>query len=403
MKRSTAMGAAVVAILCSISACQPPPGVTGAAAHNDGGAVKIGWISSLTGPLSAAAAAENRGVRFAVQQINEQGGIDGRKVELTTRDTQGDPTKAVNAAKELTLREGVDFIIGPVNSGESVPVTPVLARSHTPNMVIATVDSLTDPEKYPLAFRVIPTNEQWVTAANDYAMKDLGLNRVAILADSTGYGTTTADQAKKLFTASGGTVTYTGLIDIDQTDVTSDVAKARASGAQAILVWSASSGLNARIINARAAIGWKAPILGHPALAAGDTGKLLTNRSNWGGVYAVGYRSMSRDEEQRLPASTSKFVADAGRSVLGEDINYTLWWVAMGYDAVQVIRHAVEKAGGTDRDAVQDALTQTRDLPGVFATYSWSVNDRNGISQNQVVMNEADSFDRGTFRLAPGY
>lgn len=403
MKRSKVMGAVLVAMLGASSACQAPAGVTGVVEHHSGGVIKIGWISSLTGPLSAAAVAENRGVRYAVRQINRRGGIDGHKLELTTRDTQGDPTKAVSAAKELTLRDGVDFVIGPVNSGEAVPVTPVLARSHTPNMVIATVDTLTDPKKYPLAFRVIPTNKEWVTAANAYALGHLGLKKVAILADSTGYGTTTADQARRLVTSAGGQVVYSGLIDIDQTDVTSDVRKARAAGAQAVVVWSASSGLDARIINARAAIGWKAPILGHPALASGDTGKLLTSKNNWKGVYAVGYRSMSRDARGQVPASTRRFVAEAGRSVLGSDINYTLWWVAMGYDAVQDIEHAVQKAGGTDRDAVRDALAGTRNLHGVFATYSWSPGNRNGISQDQVVMNEADSFHDGTFRLAPGY
>src|SRR5437764_8267080 len=66
----------------------------------DNSPIQIGWLSSLTGPLSSAAIAENQGVQFAIDQINEVGGINGRKLELLTRDTAGDPTKAVNFAQQ---------------------------------------------------------------------------------------------------------------------------------------------------------------------------------------------------------------------------------------------------------------------------------------------------------------
>src|SRR5689334_22784899 len=81
------------------------------------GTVKIGWLSSLTGPLSSAALAENQGVQLAVDEINAAGGILGQKIELLTRDTAGDPTKAVNFAQQLVFSDKVHFIIGPVNSG----------------------------------------------------------------------------------------------------------------------------------------------------------------------------------------------------------------------------------------------------------------------------------------------
>lgn len=400
MKQSKMFLPAALLLLASATGCGA--GVTGGQTASDK-TVTIGWISSLTGPLSSAAVAENRGVKYAVDQINAHGGIGGQQVRLVTRDSQGDPTKAVSAANELTQKDHVDFVIGPVNSGEALPVIPVLARANTPNIVIGTVDELTSPSKYPLAFRVIPTNTQWVTAANQYALKQLDVKKVAILADNTGYGTDTADLAKQLFTKMGGEVTYSGLIDPAQTDVSSDIRKARASGAQAIMVWSAATGLDARIIEARSQAGWHVPVVGHPALASGDTGALLSQKSDWNKVYAVGYRSMSTDAKGNLPASTARFIKEAGPKVLGKNIDYTLWWVAMGYDAVQVIEHAVEKAGGTDPTAVQNALEQTNGLKGVFASYSWGPNNRDGFPQADVVMNEASSFHNGTFKLAPGY
>ena len=94
--------------------------------------IKVGWLSSLTGPLSSAAIAENQGVQLAVDEINAAGGINGRKIELLTRDTAGDPTKAVNFAQQLAFSEKVHFVIGPVNSGEGLGATPIHRRSFAP-------------------------------------------------------------------------------------------------------------------------------------------------------------------------------------------------------------------------------------------------------------------------------
>ena len=131
--------------------------------------IKVGWLSSLTGPLSSAAIAENQGVQLAVEEINKAGGILGKQIELLTRDTAGDPTKAVNFAQQLAFSDKVNFVIGPVNSGEGLATTPILARAGVPNIVIGALDELIDPVKYPRAFRAINTNMQWISTANNYA------------------------------------------------------------------------------------------------------------------------------------------------------------------------------------------------------------------------------------------
>src|SRR5579864_4172084 len=93
--------------------------------------ILIGYLPALTGPSSSTGVGINRGVQLAVQEINAAGGIGGRKLELITRDTQSDPTKAVNGAAELTHGEKVSVVIGPVNSGESLAAVPLLARTNT--------------------------------------------------------------------------------------------------------------------------------------------------------------------------------------------------------------------------------------------------------------------------------
>src|ERR1700749_3967457 len=67
--------------------------------------IKIGCLAAISGPASAPTQGFNRGVDFAVAAINGGGGVKGRKIELFMRDTQGDPSKAVNATQELISQQ----------------------------------------------------------------------------------------------------------------------------------------------------------------------------------------------------------------------------------------------------------------------------------------------------------
>src|ERR1700690_403914 len=119
--------------LASVGATAPAGGLARPAiAAKD--PILVGYLPALTGPSSSTGVGINRGIQLAVQEINAAGGIDGRQLELITRDTQSDPTKAVNGAAELTRGQKVSVIIGPVNSGESLAGVALLARSNTPQI-----------------------------------------------------------------------------------------------------------------------------------------------------------------------------------------------------------------------------------------------------------------------------
>ena len=95
--------------------------------------IRIGWLAAMTGASSAPAIGFNRGVIYATETINAAGGVKGRKIEILTRDTQGDPTKAVNATQEMISALKVHAVWGPTNSGESLAVTPIMARAKMPS------------------------------------------------------------------------------------------------------------------------------------------------------------------------------------------------------------------------------------------------------------------------------
>src|ERR1700742_1915526 len=140
--------------------------------------IQIGYLPALTGPSSSTGVGINRGVQLAVEEINKAGGVDGRQIEMITRDTQSDPTKAVNGAAELTRGAKVSVVFGPVNSGESLAVVPLLARTNTPQVHPCWVDALTDPQKYPMCFRNASTNQQIGGAAHRYVLEVLKKKKV---------------------------------------------------------------------------------------------------------------------------------------------------------------------------------------------------------------------------------
>lgn len=363
--------------------------------------IKVGWLSSLSGPLSSAALAENQGVQFAVEEINKAGGINGRPIELLTRDTAGDPTKAVNYAQQLVFSDKVQFIIGPVNSGEGLATTPIVARAGIPNLVIGSVDELIDPVKYPRAFRVINTNQQWISTANDYVLNVLKKRKIAVIGDTSGYGTSSAKTATELLKKAGIEPVYSTLIDPNKTDLTDEMAKARAAGAEVVMPWSAATGLLGRLLNARGEMGWKVPVVGHPALMASQIRKLLNKPEYWQDTYASGYLSTTYGPDGKLPARTQALV-DKIRPKFGKgDLDILFWWVAMGYDTVKLIEYSVKQAGGTDPAKIQKVLENTHDYPGVYATYTWSPKDHNGFPDSNMAVNAANTFKDGSFKLAP--
>ena len=293
--------------------------------------IRIGYLPALTGPSSSTGVGINRGIQLAVQEINDAGGIKGRKIELITRDTQSDPTKAVNGAAELAHGEKVSVVFGPVNSGESLAVVPLLARSKIPQIHPCWVDSLTDPKKYPMCFRNAPTNQQIGGAANRYVVEVLKKKKVALISDTTGYGTASVNAYVPMLKAKGAEVVYQGNIDAANPDLKPELLRMQSAGAEAIMPWSVNAGFLSRIINTRGNMGWDVPIVGQTTLGSGQTKALLEKPEFWAKVYPNNFRPVCYGAGSKLPDRTVAFLDRIKKAKI--DMGDTLlWWIALGYD-----------------------------------------------------------------------
>jgi branched-chain amino acid transport system substrate-binding protein len=363
--------------------------------------IKIGFLPALTGPSSSTGVGINRGTELAVEEINAAGGIDGRKIELIVRDTQSDPTKAVNGIAELTQRQKVAMVFGPLNSGEALAATPLAARDKVPMIHPCWVDQLIDVKKYPMAFRNAPTNQQIGSGANHYVMDVLKLKKVAVVSDTTGYGTASVDAYVPMLTARGAEVVFSGHIDAANPDLKPDMLRMRSAGAEVIMPWSVNAGFLARILNSRGAMDWDVPVVGQTTLGSGQTKALLEKPEYWNKVYSNNFRNVCFSKDGKLPARAQDFVAKLAKAKV-EMGDTLLWWIALGYDAPRLMAETF-KAAGTAPEQIVGYLNKLKSWPGVYGDITFTPELHNGFPDDEVVFCEVNSLKDGAFNLAPGY
>src|SRR4249919_3342359 len=332
-RRKVLAGSAVGAAALATGICRP------AIAQSE--PIRIGYLPALTGPSSSTGIGINRGTELAVNEINAGGGINGRKIELIVRDTQSDPTKAVNAVAELSQRQKVAIIWGPLNSGEALAATPLIARDKVAMLHPCWVDELIDVKKYPMSFRIAPTNTQVGAGANYYVVDVLKLKKVAVISDTTGYGTASVNSYVPMLKAKGAEVVYQGNVDAANPDLKPELLRMQSAGAEAIMPWSVNAGFLSRIINTRGQMEWAVPIVGQTTLGSGQTKALLEKPEYWAKVYPNNFRPVCYRQDGSLPERTKAFV-DRLRSAKIDMSDTLLWWIALGYDSPRMIAEAMK-------------------------------------------------------------
>jgi len=367
---------------------------------DDTGTIRIGWVQAVTGANASAGIGFDRGIRFRVAEINSAPGAKW-KIELVARDTQGDPTKAVNAVQELISSQHVHCVIGPSNSGETLAATPIIARAGLPHVHVGTVDNLIDPVKFPNAFRLGASLAQWIEASDRFLADIRKVKTIAVLGDTSGYGTLSVQASEQDLARRGCKVSYRGLIDVNESNVMPDMIRAKDAGSQAVIAWTASTGLLARILNARGELGWNVPVVGHPSLGAGDIGGLISKPAYWQDAYQVGFRSCSYGADGKLGPRQAAYVKKiAGKVQLADTV---LWYLAWGNDVIDVVMDAVTRTGSTAPKAIIGHWNTLKAYPGLYGDYTFTPTEHNGYPSNEVVMSVANSFRDGAYTIAPGY
>ncbi len=171
--------------------------------------IAIGFAADLTGSNSALGVDGRDGAQLAVEQINAQGGVAGRRIELVTRNDFGTEQGAVNADRELIEQEGVKIIVGHMTSAQTIAAWEEFKNSG----VIFVSPTASTPALAGLDdnfFRLIVVNSLVAERLAMYAANDLALKRVAIFmdADNAAFAKPYQETFTRIFEANGGKVVF---------------------------------------------------------------------------------------------------------------------------------------------------------------------------------------------------
>lgn len=176
--------------------------VGGTTVYADEDPIVIGAVYPMTGDLADSGKTMQQGINMAIEEINEEGGIDGQKVEVIYGDSKGDSATGMTEAERLITQENVDMLIGCYQSGVTVTVAQIAEQYGVPLITAnATSDALTS-NGYQYFFRLAPTNMMFVRDMVDFikeaSEKDSNVagTSVACFTDNSEVGQQTCEWAK---------------------------------------------------------------------------------------------------------------------------------------------------------------------------------------------------------------
>lgn len=177
---------------------------------------------------------------MVIDDLNKNGGLLGKQVELVAYDTRGDGTEAVNAVKRLTGQDKVIGIIGPNASGQAIPISSVLDEMKVPDIAtVATNPKVTvvDGKVKPYNFRVCFIDPYQGAAAAGYAADILKAKKAAILYDvSDDYSQGLTQFFEKTFTEKGGEIVDKEAFKTGDVDFRAQLTKIKATNPDVIFM-----------------------------------------------------------------------------------------------------------------------------------------------------------------------
>ncbi len=308
------------------------------------GTIKLGVAGPHSGDLAPYGIPAMKAAQLVVKQINANGGVLGKKVELLIQDDQCNPAIATNTATKL-VTDGVDVVLGHICSGATKAALGIYKDANIPVMSpSATNPPLTQSGDYPNFFRTIASDDMQAKMAVDYAINHLGVKKVAVLHDKGDYGKGFAEFAKKYLDESDKVevVLFEGVTP-GAMDYSSIVQKVRNNNADA-LIFGGYHPEASKLVSQMKRKRLKVVFISDDGVKDASFLKVAGDAAN--GAYVTGPKDLSS-----LPlnaSATAAFKAEYGAE--------PGTFFQEGYSATLALLNAIEKAGSTDYDAVTNAL-----------------------------------------------
>jgi branched-chain amino acid transport system substrate-binding protein len=321
--------------------------------------IKIANIVELSGPGTTAGTVFKNGVELAVKEINENGGILGRKIDNYTVDTQTNP----GVAKGLTQKavdDGVFAIFGPVYSGSIMVSMAESKRGEVPNFTggeAAAITAQGNPYVFRTAFGQSTSFPKLAKFINTKA------KTLAVIYVNNDFGKGGRDTLNKLLDGGPTKIVADISTDAGQVDFSAAVLRAKQSNADAIFAYT-NEEESARLLRELKKQGWTKPVIGETTLTGQKVIELAGDAAN-GAIAHVGL-TVDAPSPEMLKFKAKYYQAYGSIS----DHNGI-----KGYTGMYVLKAAIEKVGKFDRKAVAEALRginiSAKKHPGVIMDVSF--------------------------------
>ena len=317
--------------------------------------IKVGFPMILSGPGALFGEPALKGAQMYVEEINAKGGVLGRKIELLPRDTKGNADEAVRVARELVLKENVDFLVGTLTSAEG-PAVSVVAKENKIVFIAAIpkTDQLTAPDKlHPYVFRVAANTTAEGRSAAEIVAK-WPVTKIATMSPDYAYG---QDVTKSFVEHLKKIKPSVQIVDqqwpkLGETDYSPFINAQMAKKPEAVFssLWGGHFVTFAKQAKPLAYF----DAIKFNFIGVGEAGSPESTRSAgndypvgiWGNSYDAFYWDGAPAAHKDYTARLAKFLKDERPSS----------WPIQGYIGMQFLAEAIAKAKSTDSDKVSTAL-----------------------------------------------
>ena len=197
-------------------------GVTPASAQTLPARIKIGSSQPLSGAGAGSGQAAKMVQEMAVKEVNANGGMGGRQVDIVFGDDGADPTRAVTEAKRLIDQEKVHILIGPGIAAVALATAPIVTPAKMLSFPMSGTPAI-NPTTFPYGFASFYPADAFLEAMVDYAVDKLGAKSIGVMADTGSQGKAAAEQAKTYVPKRGAKLTGIEYADFEATDYTPQV------------------------------------------------------------------------------------------------------------------------------------------------------------------------------------
>lgn len=361
MKKTMTLFMALTLMASVLTGC----GAKDTAGSKDGAdTIKIGLNYELSGNVATYGQSSVAGIELAIEEINKDGGVLGKQIELIKVDNKSDSAEAANVSTRLATRDKVVAILGPATSGNTKGATPPAMQNKVPLISSsATDDDVTVDSNGKVREYIFKTcfndSFQGVTMAN-FAFNDLKLKNAAILFDNTSdYAKGLMNSFKKTYPSLGGKILVEEAYQAKETDFKAVLTKIKSTNPEVIYIPGYYEEVGLIVKQARE-LGIDVPVLGGDGY---DSPKLLeiASKDSLHDVYYTNHYS-PMDNAPEVVAFKEAFSAKNGKEA--DAFN------ALGYDLAKFLVDAIDRAGEANSEKIKDALASTKDFKGVTGTLS---------------------------------